>query len=312
MTDVHGDTAIQVAGLEKRFGERLAVAGIDLTVERGELVALLGPNGAGKTTTIRMLCCLLSPTSGTAWVMGHDIHDDPFGVKQVIGVSPQETAVAPNLTGWENLALMAGLHGIDRATSRRRAEELMDVFGLADRAGERAKRYSGGMQRRLSLAMALVSDPQVVFLDEPTIGLDPQSRRGLWDYIQGLKGETTIVLTTHYLEEADALADRIAVIDDGSVVAVGTPDELKAGVEAEPVMLVEAPHVSDEAFAALCEVFPTARRVERGVEIEGDQISVYEVGDCLRPFGVEIRSTSIEHASLDDVFLQLTGREMRS
>jgi ABC-2 type transport system ATP-binding protein len=312
MAGAETGAAIRLEGLEKRFGDRVAVAGLDLAVAHGELFSLLGPNGAGKTTTIRMLCCLLSPTSGTGSVMGHDIRDDPFGVKQVIGVSPQETAVAPNLTGWENLALMAGLHGLDRTTSRRRAEELMEVFGLRDRAGERAKRYSGGMQRRLSLAMALVSDPQVVFLDEPTIGLDPQSRRGLWDYIAGLKGNTTIVLTTHYLEEADALADRIAVIDDGSLVAVGTPDELKAGVTTRSVMLVEASDIGDEAFAALRTVFPTARRVERGVEIEGDHISVYDVGDCLRPFGVEIRSTSVETASLDDVFLQLTGKEMRS
>lgn len=305
------EPAIRATALEKRFGDRLAVAGIDLTVGRGELFALLGPNGAGKTTTIRLLCCLLAPTAGTATIMEHDIRDDPIGVKRVIGVSPQETAVAPNLTAWENLSLMAGLHGLDRGRSRRRAEELIEVVGLGDRAGERVKRYSGGMQRRLSIAMALVSDPHVAFLDEPTIGLDPQARRGMWEYIAGLKGDTTVVLTTHYLEEADALADRIAVIDAGSLVAVGTPDELKASVASATVMFVEAAGIDDDAFAALQRAFPTTRRVEGGVEIEGDHLSVYDIADCLRPFGVDIRSTSIEQASLDDVFLQMTGRQLR-
>ena len=313
MSSVHGGgPAISIEGLEKRFGDRSAVAGIDLAVERGELFALLGPNGAGKTTTIRMLCCLLPPSGGTASILGHDIRDDPLGVKRVIGVSPQETAVAPNLTAWENLRLMAGLHGIERARARRRAEELVEVTGLGDRAGERAKRYSGGMQRRLSIAMALVSEPDVVFLDEPTIGLDPQSRRGLWEYIAGLKGRTTIVLTTHYLEEADALADRIAVIDHGALVAIGTADELKAGVASGPVMFVEADHIGDDALAALREQFPGARAVDGGVEIDGDQVSLYTVGDCLRPFGVEIRSTAIKRVSLDEVFIELTGKEMRS
>jgi ABC-2 type transport system ATP-binding protein len=311
MTSDANTIAIRIDGLERRFGDRLAVAGIDLAVKRGELIALLGPNGAGKTTTIRMLCCQLAPTAGTASIMGRDIRDDPIGVKRVIGVSPQETAVAPNLSARENLELIARLHGIDRATTRRRAGELIEVTGLGDRARERVKRYSGGLQRRLSIAMALVSDPQVVFLDEPTIGLDPQARRKMWEYIAGLKGGTTIVLTTHYLEEADALADRIAVIDGGSLVAVGTPAELKAAVSPTPVMFVEAAGVGDDAFAALKAEFPTARRVDGGVTIEGDHLNVYDIGDCLRPFGVEIRSTSIEEVSLDDVFLQLTGKEMR-
>jgi ABC-2 type transport system ATP-binding protein len=311
MNDVSA-AAIRTDGLERRFGDRVAVAGIDLAVEHGELFALLGPNGAGKTTTIRMLCCLLPPTAGTATIMGHDIRDDPLGVKRVIGVSPQETAIAPNLTAWENLRLMAGLHGIDRGRARRRAEELVEVTGLGDRAGERVKRYSGGMQRRLSIAMALVSEPQVVFLDEPTIGLDPQARRAMWEYIAGLKGETTVVLTTHYLEEADALADRIAVVDEGSLVAIGTSAELKSGVESAPVMFVEVVEIGEDALAALREAFPSARRVAGGVEIEGDHPSVYEISDRLRPFGVEIRSTSMKQVSLDDVFLELTGRELRS
>ncbi len=312
MSALHDESlAIRMTGLAKTFGDHVAVAGLDLTVPTGELLSLLGPNGAGKTTTIKMLCCLLRPSGGTASILGHDIATAPLAVKQVIGVSPQETAVAPNLNAWENLEMMAGLHGIDRQRARRRAEELLEVTGLAHRAGDKAKQYSGGMQRRLSIAMALVSDPQVVFLDEPTIGLDPQSRRAMWEYISGLKGDITIVLTTHYLEEADALADRIAVVDGGQLVALGTPDELKGNMTGIPVMVVEASNVTPEAFMALQQVYPSARRIEGGVEIEAEHLSIYEIGDCLRPFGVEIHSTAKKHVSLDDVFLELTGKELR-
>ncbi len=304
-------TAIETTGLARSFGNHVAVAGLDLTVATGELFSLLGPNGAGKTTTIKMLCCLLRPSSGSASILGHDVESDPLAVKQIIGVSPQETAVAPNLNAWENLALMAGLHGIDRNAARRKAEELLEVTGLVGRAADKAKQYSGGMQRRLSVAMALVSDPAVVFLDEPTIGLDPQARRGMWEYIAGLKGDTTIVLTTHYLEEADALADRIAVIDGGALVALGTPDELKDRIAGPPAMIVEASNVTPEALLALQRVYPSARPIAGGVEIEGEGVSIYEIGDCLRPFGVEIHGTATRHVSLDDVFLELTGKELR-
>ncbi len=309
--DVEPTTAICARALSRSFGDHVAVSGIDLEIAAGELFSLLGPNGAGKTTTIRMLCCLLRPTGGTATIMGHDIRTDSLAVKQVIGVSPQETAVAPNLTARENLELMAGLHGSDRARARRRANDLLEVTGLTSRAGDKAKQYSGGMQRRLSIAMALVSDPRVLFLDEPTIGLDPQARRGMWEYIRGLTGDTTIVLTTHYLEEADALADRIAVIDGGVIVASGTPTELKNRVAGTPVMVVEAANISDDAVRALQQVYPTTRIVDGGVEIEADNVSVYEIGDCLRPFGVEIRSTALRQVSLDDVFVELTGADIR-
>jgi ABC-2 type transport system ATP-binding protein len=184
-------------------------------------------------------------------------------------------------------------------------------MGLADRAGERAKTYSGGMQRRLSVAMALVSDPQVLFLDEPTIGLDPQSRRSMWDHLAGLKGRTTVVLTTHYLEEADALADRVGVVDGGRLVALGTPAELKDGIGAAPVTVVEATGLTHAAFSALEARYPTVRSVDGGVEIEADDVTVYELDDCLRPLGVEIRSTYRKPVTLDDVFLELTGRQLR-
>jgi len=303
--------AIDATGLSRSFGKFVAVDGIDLAVRRGELFSLLGPNGAGKTTTIRMLCCLLRPSTGTATIMGHDIRSDPLGVKRVIAVSPQETAVAGHLDAWENLRLMAGLHGLGRREARRRSTELIDLMALGTRAHEQARKYSGGMQRRLSIAMALVSDPQVLFLDEPTIGLDPQARRGMWEHIAGLKGHTTVVLTTHYLEEADALADRIAVIDTGRVVALGTPDDLKAGVSDEEVMVVEASGMTEEAVEALRRIYPEVRTIGGGVEIAADVISVYDIGDCLRPFGVEIRSTARKRVTLDDVFLELTGKELR-
>jgi ABC-2 type transport system ATP-binding protein len=306
-----GDHAIEVVGLTRAFGAFVAVDGLDLRVRRGELFSLLGPNGAGKTTTIKMLCCLLRPTGGMATIMGHDIRDDPLSVKRVIAVSPQETAIAEHLNARENLSLMAGLHGLEKERSQQRSDELLEIMGLTDRATERVKKFSGGMKRRLSIAMALVSDPQVLFLDEPTIGLDPQSRRGMWEHIAGLKGRTTIVLTTHYLEEADALADRVAVIDEGRVIAQGTPQQLKDRISGAHVTVVEADNVTDEALAALRQVYPEVRVFAGGVEIEAEDVSVYAVGDCLRPFGIEIRSTYRRQATLDDVFLELTGKALR-
>ncbi len=303
--------AIRASAISRTFGRLTAVDGVDLSVTRGELFSLLGPNGAGKTTTIGMLCCLLRPTSGTATIMGHDIRDDPLSVKRVIDISPQETAVAEHLSAWENLALMAGLHGLAKSDARRRSGELLEMMGLSARAKERVKKYSGGMKRRLSIAMALVSDPQVLFLDEPTLGLDPQSRRAIWEHIGQLKGTTTIVLTTHYLEEADALADRVGIIDGGKVVALGTPDQLKDSVSGVSVTVVEAENVTDEAVDALREVYPVVRAVAGGVEIEADDVRLYDIEDCLRPRGVDIRSTYRRQVTLDDVFLHLTGKQLR-
>lgn len=303
--------AIHAVGLTKVFGEFTAVDGIDLSIRRGELFALLGPNGAGKTTTIRMLCCLLRPTEGTAWIMGHDTQHDPLAVKQIIAVSPQETAIAEHLNAWENLRMMAGLHGIEKEQAKQRSEQLLDMMALAGRAGEHVGKYSGGMKRRLSVAMALVSDPEVLFLDEPTIGLDPQSRRGMWDYIEKLKGEKTIVLTTHYLEEADALADRIAIVDEGKVVALGTPDELKGRVPGAQATVVEAEHLTDDAIESLRDVYSEVRVIDGGVEIEGDDVSLHEIEDRLRPKGVVVRAIYNKQVTLDDVFLDLTGKELR-
>ncbi|MFW2339457.1 MAG: ATP-binding cassette domain-containing protein, partial [Acidimicrobiia bacterium] len=206
---------------------------------------------------------------------------------------------------------MAGLHGYSKHEAEDRSRTLLEMMGLAGRAKEQVKKFSGGMKRRLSIAMALVSEPQVLFLDEPTLGLDPQSRRAIWEHIEALKGETTIVLTTHYLEEADALADRIAVIDEGRVVALGTAEELKAQILDRPVTVVEADNIPDEAIEELRNVYPEVKAIEGGVEIEAEEVSLYEIEDVLRPRGVVVRSTYQRQVTLDDVFLHLTGKQLR-
>lgn len=219
--------AIETTGLTKEFRGRTAVDGLDLCVPAGELLALLGTNGAGKTTTIRMLCGLLAPTAGSALLLGHSIVREPEAAKRLLNVSPQETAVAPKLTVLENLEFVARLYGAAKTDAARKAQAALETFHLASRAKDRAQTLSGGLQRRLSIAMALMSDPQILFLDEPTLGLDVRARRELWQFIETLKGRVTVILTTHYLEEAEALADRIAVLHAGRLRALGTAEELK-------------------------------------------------------------------------------------
>lgn len=303
--------AIQTFGLSRKFGDLIAVNNINLSIKEGELFSLLGPNGAGKTTAIRMLCCLLRPSSGTATIMGRDINEDPMAVKQIIDVSPQETAIAEHLNAWENLRLIGGIRGLAKTEVRKRSENLLEMVGLTKRAKEQVRKFSGGMKRRLSIAMALVADPQVLFLDEPTLGLDPQSRRGIWEHIAELKGKKTILLTTHYLEEADALADRIAIIDEGNIAALGTPQELKDSLSDMQVMVVKAKNLTTDAIESLKKIYPEVKAIEDGVEIRAKELSFYEIVDCLRPRGVAIQSTSLKQPSLDDVFLHLTGKELR-
>jgi len=303
--------AIQTLSLSRKFGDLVAVDNIDLSIKKGELFSLLGPNGAGKTTAIKMLCCLLKPSSGTATVMGHDINEDPMAVKQIIDISPQETAIAEHLNAWENLSLIGGIRGLAKTEVRKRSENLLEMVGLTKRAKEQVRKFSGGMKRRLSIAMALVADPQVLFLDEPTLGLDPQSRRGIWEHIAELKGKKTILLTTHYLEEADALADRIAIIDEGKIAALGTPQELKDSISDMQVMVVKAKNLTPDAIQGLKKIYPEVEATEEGVEIRAKQLSFYEIVDCLRPRGVVIQSTSLKQPTLDDVFLRLTGKELR-
>ena len=218
--------AISIQGLTKTYKDVTAVDALTLDIHEGELFALLGVNGAGKTTTIKMLSCLAHPTEGDASLLGCSIISAPQAVKSVIAVSPQETAVAPNLSVRENLMLMAGAHGFSREKSRAKTAELLDAFGLGEVEKKRAKTLSGGWQRRLSIAMALISEPKILFLDEPTLGLDVLARSELWDAIRALKGRVTIVLTTHYMEEAQSLSDRVGVMKSGRLIALGTAAEL--------------------------------------------------------------------------------------
>ncbi|HIU34743.1 MAG TPA: ABC transporter ATP-binding protein [Candidatus Pullichristensenella excrementigallinarum] len=219
--------AIRTEKLTKKYGDQTAVDALDLCVERGELFSLLGVNGAGKTTAIKMLCCLTKPSSGDAFLNGRSIVSASALVKEIIGVSPQETAVAPNLTVLENLELMCGVHGFSGKKRRRKTEELSEQFSLHSVRNKRAGKLSGGWQRRLSIAMALISEPEILFLDEPTLGLDILARSDLWETVRSLKGRVTIVLTTHYLEEAEALSDRIGILCGGRLLLAGTAEEIR-------------------------------------------------------------------------------------
>ena len=219
-------TAIQTVGLTKQYKALVAVEHLELKIEQGELFSLLGVNGAGKSTLLKMLSCLTKPTAGEAFVCGKSITKEPWEVKKCIGVSPQETAIAPHLSVKENLELMCGIHGLTKAQTQSRIDRLTAQFGLDACLAKRAGKLSGGWQRRLSIAMALVSEPKVLFLDEPTLGLDVIARSELWDVIRGMKGNTTMILTTHYMEEAEALSDRVGILKDGKLLAVGTVEAL--------------------------------------------------------------------------------------
>lgn len=235
--------AISTHALSKSYGDVAAVDSLELSITEGETFALLGVNGAGKTTAIKMLSCLIRPASGSAEVMGHSICDEPLAVKELINVSPQETAVAPNLSVRENLELICALYGYDKARCRVMAQSSIDSFKLGEVASRRASTLSGGWMRRLSIAMALITEPKILFLDEPTLGLDVLARRELWELIEGLKGKMTVILTTHYLEEAEALSDRIGIMVSGRLVALGSAEELKAQAGADNF---------EDAFVALC------------------------------------------------------------
>lgn len=219
--------AIKIIDLTKKYKDLTAVDNLNLTIEGGELFSLLGVNGAGKTTTIKMLSCLTKPTSGDALLDGKSIVNESKAVKEIIAVSPQETAVAPNLTVKENMELMAGVHGFPKDQSKTRVTTLMEQFSLQEIADKKAGKLSGGWQRRLSIAMALICEPKILFLDEPTLGLDVLARSELWDMIRSLKGKITIILTTHYMEEAEALSDHVAIMKSGKLLLVGTVDEIK-------------------------------------------------------------------------------------
>jgi ABC-2 type transport system ATP-binding protein len=303
--------AIQTFELTKKFNNLVAVNGIDLSIERGELFSLLGPNGAGKTTTINMLCCLLKPTRGTASILGYDIMKEPYEVKRRIGVSPQETAVSGLLNCWENLSLVGKAQGMESATLRKRARELLETMGLVDRAGDQVRKFSGGMKRRLNLIMALVHDPEILFLDEPSLGLDPQARRAVWDYITGLKGKKTILLTTHYMEEADALSDRIGVIDEGRIVALGTSDELKRSFSETRTMIISAGNITSAVLDGLRAKYLRVEEGNEKLKVSHKDLDFREITDYLHSQGVTVYSAALEQPTLEDVFLSITGKALR-
>jgi ABC-2 type transport system ATP-binding protein len=303
--------AVQTFKLNKQFDNLVAVNNIDLEIKKGELFSLLGPNGAGKTTTIRMLCCLLKPTSGTASILGYDVVKMPFAVKKLIGVSPQDTILSERLNCWENLALIGRVHGLSSNEVKVRSQELLETMGLLERAKDQVRKFSGGMKRRLSIAMALVSNPQVLFLDEPTLGLDPQARRTIWEYIAGLRGKKTILLTTHYMEEADSLSDRIGIVDEGKIVALGTPQELKTKIFAMRSMVVSTENLPPEVIADLHNKYSRVAVAKEKLKIYHKDLDFKEIVDYLHARGVTVHSAALEQPTLEDVFIQITGKKLR-
>ena len=303
--------AVQTSKLTKEFDGLVAVNGVDLEIKKGELFSLLGPNGAGKTTTIRMLCCLLKPTKGTASVLGYDVVKTPFKVKALIGVSPQDTILSERLNCWENLALIGKIHGLSSNEVKGRSKELLETMGLMERSKDQVRKFSGGMKRRLSIAMALVSDPQVLFLDEPTLGLDPQARRAIWEYIAELKGKKTILLTTHYMEEADFLSERIGIIDEGRVVALGTSQELKANLLEMRSMVVSTENLTAEVMEDLQSKYSRLEKAKGRLKIYHKDLDFKEIVDYLHSRGVTVYSAALEQPTLEDVFIQITGKKLR-
>jgi len=305
--------AIEVKGLQKVFGDNKAVDGIDLEVPSGMIYGVLGPNGAGKTTTINMLATLLGPDGGTAKIFGHDVVKEPQIVRQLIGVTGQYASVDDKLSAIENLVIFGRLLGLSRKEAKAKANELLEEFGLTEAAKRPLSKFSGGMRRRLDLAASLIAQPPLIFLDEPTTGLDPRTRNQMWDTIRRLvKSGSTILLTTQYLEEADQLADRIAVIDKGRVVAEGTPNELKRSIGAATLQL----QISSEAH------IPEARSIiEKVLSVKTqnpepklitapmkDPDTVTDLLVALKKAGIKLDEVSVQKPSLDEVFFALTGK----
>ncbi len=308
-----GAPAVVVSGLEKSYGEVRALDGVDLEVAQGTVLGLLGPNGAGKTTIIRILTTLLKPDAGSARVVGLDVVHDAAKLRARIGLAGQYAAVDENLTGLENLTMVGRLYGEHRAQARRRGEELLARFELTEAAKRTVKTYSGGMRRRLDLAAALVARPPMLFLDEPTTGLDPRSRLQLWETIERLAAEgTTVMLTTQYLDEADRLASEIAVIDRGRVIARGTPDELKDRVGGERLEVHMHERASPEAALKALERMADARPTVEGglisMAVRRREGAIVEAVRLLDEAGVEVEDIALRRPTLDDVFLAITGR----
>ena len=308
--------AIAARGLVRSFGGGIeAVRGIDLEVHRGEIFGFLGPNGAGKTTTVRMLCTLLPPSAGRALIDGLDVERDGHEVRRRIGVALQEIGLDPVQTGRELLELQCGLYGIEGKAAAERTAELLGIVELEDAADRRIKGYSGGMKRRLDLAAALVHRPQILFLDEPTTGLDPSSRRTIWDEVREInEGGTTVFLTTQYLEEADELCDRLAIIDDGGIVARGSPGELKAEIGAD-VVSIDLDGADPEGTRAALAGLDGLERIVDGqgslaLFVDDGAGSIVEIVRRLDAAAISPGAISVSRPSLDDVFLEATGRRL--
>jgi len=306
--------AIVVEGLQRSFDEVFAVQGVDLTVEEGEIYGFLGPNGAGKTTTVRMLTTLLLPTGGKATVAGYDVVKEARAVRGSIGVALQEAALDPLMTGRELIRLQATLQGLPGTEGKRRADALLERVDLADAADRRVGGYSGGMKRRLDLAAALVHEPRVLFLDEPTTGLDPVSRKTIWEEVQSLNDDgTTVFLTTQYLEEADQLADNVGIIDQGRIVAEGTPDSLKTEIGNPHIQLQLAEGSiaeAEEICARLGKLLPPRDGRTVLVEVENGAADIPRVVRALDDAGIAVESLELVRPTLDDVFVAKTGHHL--
>ena len=310
-TDISSSPAITAFDVRMSFGDNAVLDGVDLTVERGTVFALLGPNGAGKTTMVRILATLLEPDHGEIRVTGRDVAREPDAVRDAIGVTGQFSAVDELLTGRENLALMADLHHLARENARRRISDLLERFELVDAADRMVATYSGGMRRRLDLAMTLMGRPQVIFLDEPTTGLDPRSRRTMWEIVESLVGDgTTVFLTTQYLEEADRLADRIAILDRGRIVAQGSARELKQRIPGGRIDLSFADGAARLSAATALDVsVRDDETLTLQIPTDGNVATLRRVLRDLDQAAVDVDSLAIHSPDLDDVFFALTGRQ---
>ncbi|MFS2294251.1 MAG: ATP-binding cassette domain-containing protein [Actinomadura sp.] len=305
-----GGPAVEVDGLTKTFGDVEAVRGIEFTVRPGEIFGFLGPNGAGKSTTISMLCTLLRPTGGRALVAGHDVVRERDDVRRNIGLVFQDTTLDGYLTGEQNLRFHAELYGVPRSVMRERMRQVLEMVGLWDRRRDLVQTYSGGMKRRLEIARGLLHSPRVLFLDEPTVGLDPQTRASIWDYIRQLQAaeEITIFMTTHYMDEAE-FCDRIAIMDQGTIVALDTPEALKAGIGEDRVRIETTD--DEAAIAAIRERFGLEAVVSEGAVTFSVPSGEAFVPRLFAELGVPIRSVSVSRPSLDDVFMSFTGTTIR-